>query len=175
MEINQDEDITAKPIEDEIVNNLFDSFMDEQQPDQDQNIVNMAQASQGINDDSGDQDNKETENDNEGYSSDEEVITYRISDLNLHEFSNNLDNEEEMDNSDNNAEDSNNDKDSEKESDDSRINFQSARSRFNKSTLEDSDEDVKQTIELPKVKRPYNLQCKECKTHRHTEECSNHP
>ena len=66
--------------------------------------------------------------------------------------------------------DSNDHKDWDSESNDSRTNPNPMKSKPTKNILEDDD-----TIELPKVKTPFKLPCKECKTHRHLEECSNHP
>ena len=108
------------------------------------------------------------------YSSDDEenVKITRISDLNLQSINNDSDNGEDMNNSVNNVKDSNDHKDSDSESNDSRTNPNPIKSRPTKNILEDDDDD---TIELPKVKTPFKLPCKECKTHRHLEECSNHP
>ena len=41
----RDKEISAEPTQDELVNNLFNDFMEEQQPDQDERPVSMAHAS----------------------------------------------------------------------------------------------------------------------------------
>merc|ERR1712083_639734 len=90
--------------------------------------------------------------------------------INLQIINNDLDYGEDVNNSVNNVKDSNDHEDSDFESDDSRTNPKPVKSRFNKNTLEDSDKNM-EIIELLKVKIPYNLPCKECKTHRHKDEC----